>query len=450
MADDITQRNILRRLTGNLPPFVLNALISFPLRIAGLVLQLATSIVIARLVGPAVFGAYSYAFVWAALIGITMGLGLGQLGVRDIPKHVENSDGGTLSGYMITLGATMLATTLLTGLVLWALENTGLLVLAPGWVLVTMLAMVQAISLNLTSVLGGFQMILTAQSLENLPRQALFLVMMALAVWLGFTLDSTLLFEMQLWVAVPTYGLTGWILWRAVRRSVPSLGPVRVDLRDWYAAALPMAFAGFATMLNTYVDILMIGALMGDEPTGIYRAASRAAALVMICQMITLRVLGPMLSRALAAGDQGGAQRLLAYGVMLSLSAALVIGGALVGLGETYLGLFGPSFVAGTPSLIILVTSQVLVLSFGAAPMLALLTGREGMVFWINLVGLGANLALNYIMISRFGIEGAAVATAIVLIGINLSIALLVRRTSSLDPTVLSAVRLIRARRRAG
>lgn len=428
---------------GRMPKFVRNALISFPIRILGLILQFATSILIARLVGPAEFGAYSYAFVWAAVVSLALGLGLGQLALREIPQFVARNQGGTITGFLMALAVTLMLSTTVLGLIFWWLETRGILVLAPGWALVTALALVQAVALALASVMGGFQMILTAQVMENLPRQSLFLIALLGAVWMGLLIDPTLLVELQIWVAIPVYALTLAMLWRGWRRAVATLGPVQLDLKTWYTAGLPMAFTSFANFLNNYVDILMIGTMLDDTATGIYRAASRAALLVMVCQLITQRVLGPMLSRALANDDRAGAQRLLAYAAGITALGVFAISAVLIIWSDFYLGLFGPAFVAGAPALVVLLVGQIIARLFGAVSILALFTGRQNAVFVINVVGLAVNFLLNWILIRQFGIVGAAYATAISLVGVNIAVWVMLRRKGEkLDSTIASTVRL--------
>lgn len=413
-----------------------------------MVLQLATSIILARLLGAGEFGAFSYAFVWAALIGLFLPAGLGHLGMRELPKYISDQDSASLFGLLIAIFGTIAATGLIVGGALWALQNLEVLMLAPGWVLVTIVAMAHALSLCFADVLGAFQKILTAQVMESLPRQALFLVLVVLAVLTGIQLSPSSAFLFFFLGSIPALLLSSFIVLREIKQSVGIGWKPKLQLRDWYVAGLPMALTGFAAFLTINLDILMVGSLLGDVDTGLYRAAARAATLVATFQVLIIRVLGPMLSRVISQDDHVSAQQLLAYSAGFSTCVGLVFCILLILVADPYLGLFGPEFIAGTPAMILLVIVQTMILPLGAVALLALLLGYERLVFWVNLGGLALNAVLNWFLIQTIGIEGAALATGVTLLSINGSLLVFMRSRTKLDPTILATWRHLAARHR--
>lgn len=431
---------------GRLPDFARNALISFPLRIGGLVLQLISSIILARLLGVTEFGAYSYAFVWATMLGVFLSAGLGQLGLRELPRFIARPDAASLAGFLLALLGTIAASTVMVGGGLWYLQSRELFVLGPGWLLVAGVAMTHALAVNFANILGGFQKILTAQVLENLPKQVLFLILITIAAVAGFSLNAQNTFALYLLSIAPILAISAWIIWRETRRSTGIHWPPRLQMRLWYAAGLPMAFTGFATFINTNLDILMVGSLLSNADTGIYRAAARAAGLAAIIQMVVLRVLGPMLSGAIARNDHAGAQRLLALAAGFATIIGIIFCLLLLAIARPYLGLFGAEFTAGVAAMDILVIAQTLILPLGAVAILATFKGHERAVFFANMAGLAFNFALNFVLIQWIGIEGAAISTGLTLLAVNGSLLIFIRRKTPLDPTVLSALRLFRAR----
>ena len=215
---------------------------------------------------------------------------------------------------------------------------------------------------------------------------------------------------------------------------------------------MPLLLSVFAGFFNTNLDILMIGSLMGDFETGIYRAAVRGALLVSIANMVSLQVLGPMLSRALAQKDTAGAQRFLAYSALVSLVVAFTLCALLALAAHPFLALFGPEFPEAATAMRILLAGMAVNVLAGGGGILLVMLNRETRVLMINLAGLALNIVLNYALIRLWGIEGAAAATSLTLAFVALAILHSVKRESALDPTVFSAWRLWRARRarRAG
>ncbi|MCA8869097.1 MAG: oligosaccharide flippase family protein [Rhodobacteraceae bacterium] len=431
---------------GRLPDFARNALISFPVRISGLFLQLISSIILARLLGVTEFGVYSYAFVWATILGLFLSAGLDQLGLRELPRFIAQPDAASLVGFLLAIFGTIAVSAILIGGILWYLQSREFFALGPGWLLIAGVALTHALALSFANIHGGFQKILTAQVMENLPKQVLFLILIVSAAVAGLSLDAQNTFTLYLLSIAPILAISAWIALRETRRSTGIYWPPRLQMRFWYAASLPMALTGAATFVNTNLDILMVGTMLGDVDTGIYRAASRAAALAAIFQMVALRVLGPMLSRAIAQDDYKGAQRLLAYSAGFASAAGGVFCLLLVTIARPYLGLFGAEFTAGVAALNILVIAQTLILPLGAVALLATFKGHERAVFLANMAGLAFNFALNFLLIQWIGIEGAAISTGLTLLAVNGGLLIFIRRKTPLDPTILSTLRLFRAR----
>ncbi|GEM_PF-2068310 len=435
-----------------LPPFVQKAALSFGLRFNGLAIQFLISILVTRLLGAQSFGAFIYAFVWAIMLGTFLTFGLSRLAVREIPRFVSESDHGRARGYLLLTIATILAGGVLTGLLLMVLERASILVLAPGWLLVTAVAIAHALILSLSGIMAGFQMIVWSNFIENIFRQLVYAGLIGLCLLAGITLTPQSLFAVNLAASLPTLLLMGLLILAALRRHLPEAMPVRIDARYWFLGAMPLLLSVFADFFNTNLDILMIGSLMGDLETGIYRAAVRGALLVSIANMVSLQVLGPMLSRALAQKDTAGAQRFLAYSALVSLAVAFTLCALLALAAHPFLALFGPEFPEAATAMRILLAGMAVNVLAGGGSILLVMLNRETRVLMINLAGLALNVVLNAILIRLWGIEGAAAATSLTLAFVALAILHSVKRESGFDPTVFSAWRLWRARRarRAG
>lgn len=167
-----------------------------------------------------------------------------------------------------------------------------------------------------------------------------------------------------------------------------------------------------ATLLNSsliWTDTLLISHFLGHEPTGIYQAAF-SLTFVMVTASVAVGVaLVPVLSR-LAGKGESTAQ---AYqrGTLLALTLATLIALAYALFGRWILGFYGPGFEAGYPALMILTLFGI----FGAlaVPATSVLTvhDKPGKLIQVGLAQLAANVVLQVLLIPRFGITGAAVAT---------------------------------------
>lgn len=116
-------------------------------------------------------------------------------------------------------------------------------------------------------------------------------------------------------------------------------------------------------------------------------------------------------------------------GISLPVALGLVI------LGDWVLSIFGPDFPEGYAALVILVAAQLVNALAGSVGFLMTMTGHERQAAFIMAVSVVVNLALNAVLIPRFGIEGAAVATAFTTVLWNALMFLFVHRQLRINST---------------
>jgi len=88
-----------------------------------------------------------------------------------------------------------------------------------------------------------------------------------------------------------------------------------------------------------------------------------------------------------------------------AIAVILIAGGPLI------LPLFGEGFEVGWPALILLAAGNLLLSLNGPAAILLNMTGHQDITAKVYSVAAVANIALNALLIPRFGLTGAALAT---------------------------------------
>ncbi len=94
--------------------------------------------------------------------------------------------------------------------------------------------------------------------------------------------------------------------------------------------------------------------------------------------------------------------------------ASLFIVGA-----PTWLALFGPGFVVGVPALVVLAFGNLLNSSLGLTVWVHLASGRTRLMLINNFCVLVFELVLCLLLIPRFGVNGAAIAAALTMVGLQ-------------------------------
>jgi len=168
--------------------------------------------------------------------------------------------------------------------------------------------------------------------------------------------------------------------------------------------------ANLAQFLNYRVDIWIVQAVVGTAPLGLYSLAANLATMLWVLPRSTSQVLMP----SMAAGDEGTslpeAARLarLVFTAMVLLALPLALG-ARWWIDWLYGGEFQP---ASAPFVLLLVGCVPFSLCVIQAAALAALD-RQRINLTASVVGLVATVALDLLLIPRYGIAGAALASSI-------------------------------------
>lgn len=432
---------LLSRL-ANLSPFLRRSGASFALRFGGLGLQLGASILIARVLGVEGFGIYSYAFVVAMLIATLHGFGFGFLAVRELPMYLARRDYGPVRGYLRTWGGLLALSTALSVVAVLGLTAAGILHLQIAWPLVLLAALAQALILGMSAVLNGLQRVIQSQFIETVLRQGVFVALLVAFVAAGAVMSPTTVFSLSLAVSGVVLVCLFWFVRRCLAAEVgPVLPPPAYATRPWLLAGVSLMAIGILNLLQTSLDILMLGALADPADLGRYRAASRGVDTIIIANGIALQLLEPILARAIGQKDTAGAQDMISSSVKVSvaLSAAIALP---LGFGASlYLGFFGPDFVAAAPAMQILVLGNMLAFLCGPVAVIMVMQGHERLVLVTALCTLVLNAGLNYLLIPLWGILGAATATATAVVTFKLALLVAVRVLTPYDPTLWTPLR---------
>jgi O-antigen/teichoic acid export membrane protein len=178
-----------------------------------------------------------------------------------------------------------------------------------------------------------------------------------------------------------------------------------------------------------HAGIVLVSALAGVADAGVYNAALRVALAGTLALQALRIAIAPTLARLLALGDTSGVEHLhrtaSIWITVVSFPLYLVF---TVWPGEV-LALFGPGFHAGGPALAILAAGTLVNLATGPVSTLLLMSGRSTLTLAVTATSLTCGVALAVVLIPRYGVLGAALAKAAAVVGENVAVTLIVRRS---------------------
>jgi O-antigen/teichoic acid export membrane protein len=231
-----------------------------------------------------------------------------------------------------------------------------------------------------------------------------------------------------------------WVLVRQVRRfSRETAGPwrpSRATRRQVVRYSLPRTVMSGLEQAVIWLDVVLVGILLGSTQAGIYGSAARFVSAGVVVFTAVRIVVAPRFSALLAGGRRRELGEL--YGVtgrwILLFGAPIYITFAV--FAPTVLGWLGPGFASGARSMVILCLGSISILAAGNVQSLLLMSGH---VIWgvLNkVVVVAVNVALNLVLIPRLGITGAAAAWAASMVLDNALAALQVHRALGIGPSL--------------
>lgn len=409
------------RLDADLTGLLRGAGTVFVIRALGGALLYLSQILAARWLGLEQFGVFSYAWATTYLLAVLASLGLPICSMRFVSLYRARSDGRNLirfvrwawltaagSGVVLMLIAWL---ALVAGERLWGSDQRTILAL--GFLAIPVLS---AGLLQIQTARAIGQVVL-AYAPEQVARPFLFIVFGAICVALTASPGAgTFLLLTSAAYLITTTG-QGTLLFRILRdeRSGMRDEPPGPDDRPraWLRTALPMlAFSG-AQVALAESGIILVGILLPPEAAGIYAAAARTAMLLTMVTMAVDTMSVPKASALHAQGRRAEIDRTLRRAVRLAFLLAMAMMLAMVVAGGFILELFGPQFAAAYPALLILAGGHALAAAVAPVPAILNATGHQDVVTGLALATVALNLVLGVILITAFGVIGAAVTGAV-------------------------------------
>ncbi|MEK6710024.1 MAG: oligosaccharide flippase family protein, partial [Nitrospinota bacterium] len=269
------------------------------------VLRLVVIVVLARLLEPKGFGAYSFAFAFAELFAVFTDLGLNAVLVREMAKDPAETPR--------LLGAGVVLKLALSALSFAAAWGAAFLALAPGELRASTLAATFLLFLSFrgASLRWVLEAPFEARLQVGVPAriglwsELLSAACLLGAAWLGLPLPVLIL--AQLGALAPGCVV---LARRTAREMRPRLAFEPALWLRLLRAALPIGAANLCLIAYARTDILMLEWLAGTSAVGMYAAAFKLVGSLDILPLALTTPLLPLRSPVIAAGRREEAGRL--------------------------------------------------------------------------------------------------------------------------------------------
>jgi O-antigen/teichoic acid export membrane protein len=310
LADRVAHRPLLARALDNIAWLLLD-------KVLKAALGFAMAVWLARHLGPAEFGTYSFVLALVAMFSGLASLGLPSIAVRELVRDPGARDEilGTVA--MLMLGGSVIAVLLLLGAAGWVRADDAAVRAAVAAVAGTLVFQSTAVVRCWFESRVASRHVVVAEAaamalgagikaaliLGDAPLETFFWAVLA---------ESALLAALLLWTYARREG--GWARWRASAARASSL------LRHSW----PIVVSAVVLMVQARIDQLMLAELAGDTELGHYSVALRVAEALVFFSLVLNSTMFPLLVDARARSAVEYHRKLMAF-YRASFAAAVAI-----------------------------------------------------------------------------------------------------------------------------
>lgn len=405
------------------------------------VLGAAMPALLAHILSPKDMGVYSLAFSLVYLFSIVSGIGLENTLLRFISEAMgRNQPEHALDIIRKGLALTTISTAL-TAIFIYFVTGTWLSnYLFHSTSLITVIGYI-AIWLVFYTFKTLFSTIFRA--LQDVRSAVLFggssdtlIAFVSLVFYWYYIGQATLDLVFGVLLAAITINtiLAVWILKRKLKSlSLEGLSLSNTTYWDLVNHSWPLLMTAFMTVVMTQVTTWLLAFFRSGEDVAMYSAASRLASLIQIALVVVNMVVSPLIAKFYAQGRREEIERILRTTATVAAVPALLLQGIFILFGREVMRIvYGDFYADGAQILVILGLGQAITVFVGSCEHALIMTGHRktmALLFFVTLLPGGA---MSWLLISSYGVLGAAFATTIMIVSVELLIWLFVYKRTGI------------------
>ncbi len=401
------------------------------------------AIILARVLGADGYGAFANAMAWVSLLTIPATFGFGILLVRDTAIYRSQGKWGLLKGLLhfsnrIVLGLSVVLALIGAGVAGWMFASPAQAMMRHTiWIALLLLPLFALYNLR-EAVMRGLEHVIRARFPGMIVRPGLLLLgIVAIYFFRPQQLSAQAAMAVNVGAGEIALVLSIFFLRSVFPKEAKAATPEYTS-RPWLKAAFPMLVYGGAQIVLGQTDIVMLGAMRGAHEVGLYAVANRMALIIGYTMMAAEIIIAPIIARLYAKADKEKLQNILTKAVRISFFSILPFGIIFIFAGNYVLQFFGKEFIVANSALSILTIGRLVHVALGPGALLLSMTGHEKSVANIVAIAAFLNIIANSVLIPLYGINGAAIASAVSLILMRIALSLYALQRTNINVTIVN------------
>lgn len=439
--NEILSKLLGKELDGKVKAyFISGAYKSILLQGAIALLTFFTTLFIARSVGDQGFGVYTIVFNWISIISVGATLGLDDLALKQFPIYKEKKQAALAKGLLYwTNGLGTVVGMVGALLFLLVVYYCDVNYKDFYWVAVWVIPLFSLMHIN-QATMRALGYIGLGQLAEKFVQPLTFLLGL-IAAYLFSELVIT--DEDAIWARTLSFFVTVIVALYLIGKYTKTIRATKTIIYEgavWWKSCKYFALTSLLYILNTRLDIIFLDWYeIQEAEVAYYNAALKLSDMALIPFAVLYTVTAPMFSQLYTNKKINELQE---FFVKTTRIACLVVSSILLVLmlgGELFLGLFGDSFKAGYPILLIMCLIKFIHVFVGPVNYLLMMIDLEKEAMWCLVASVLLTIILHGLFIPIYGILGAGWATLGGLLCFEILVSWLAYSKGGIVPTILGS-----------
>jgi O-antigen/teichoic acid export membrane protein len=380
------------------------------------------TVAMTHMVSRSTYGVFVLVYTFAIFVSQLSKLGLDGVLLRFLPAYRARQEHRLAAGLSIfsfwipaavSLACALVLILLANPIALGLFHNEGYATPLREAALIIPLNGLQSIILNSLQAIRAVKwQVYVGRVIEPVATLAL----LSVFYLLGFRLEA-LIFAYIVGILISV--VVGRIAFKRIAGGLIRAEPA-YELGVWMRFGAAMLFNVMTVAVIQSTDVLGLGAFDTATQVSVYGAADRIGALIAMPFFALNIVFTPLISELHARSDLRQLNRLFALVTRWSFAVSWPICLCCVIFGAPILGIFGKGYAAGSAALIVLAGGSIINAATGPVTSMLAMTGQLRVLWFNTALRVILNIVLVLLLIPPYGVLGAAWASSLTVVILNL------------------------------
>lgn len=234
---------------------------------------------------------------------------------------------------------------------------------------------------------------------------------------MGFSIQESVFFAFV--AALYCVMIISFFLLKKELKSEKEKSPI--SIQTLLKTAFPMMLSTSILLIMSWADTIIIGMYKSETEIGVYNGAIKLAMISGIVLGALNSIVAPKISEAFNNNKKEEFVLIVRQSTKIIFYSTLPILVLLIAFPEFLLSFLGEEFLIGKTALYVLLVGQIVNAFSGSVGVIMQMTGNEKLFQNILTLALLSNIVLNFLLIPKHGIVGAAIASSMSLVFWNLT-----------------------------